>query len=93
MRIAIANEPSALGRLEDGGLEHPEVLLRTAKPEGWLHVDASAMVLHRQSQQVGMGDVPLRMIPYWQTRGSIPPRPFSLRHGHLQKDNYTKPPH
>jgi len=61
MRIAIANEPSALGRLEDGGLEHPEVLLRTAKPEGWLHVDASTVVLHRQSQQVGMGDVSLRL--------------------------------
>jgi hypothetical protein len=30
MGVAVADEPAAFGRLVDGGLEYPKVLLRTA---------------------------------------------------------------
>ena len=48
MGVAIADEAAALGRLIDGGLEDPEVLLGAAEGEHRFDVDASAMLARRQ---------------------------------------------
>jgi len=47
MRVAIADESAARGGLIDGGLEDPEVLLRTTELEDWFHLDTRALVLER----------------------------------------------
>jgi hypothetical protein len=36
MSVAVAHKATTLGRLIDGGFEHPEVLLGTAERKHWL---------------------------------------------------------
>jgi hypothetical protein len=57
MRIAIADEAAALGRLVDGGLEDPEVLFGTTQFEGELHLDTGTTVLFRQPEQFSVSYV------------------------------------
>ena len=62
MGIAIADEAAAVGRLIDGGLEHPEVLLGAAEGKLGLDLDTRAMVGFRQGEQLGMSDVGLCLV-------------------------------
>ena len=57
MGIAVADEATTLGRLIDGGLEDPEVLLGAAQSYRRLYLYPSAAILDGQPQQVGMGDI------------------------------------
>src|SRR5690242_8223911 len=45
MSVTVANEPAALGGLENGGFEDPKVLLGTAQGESGFDVDADTVVL------------------------------------------------
>jgi hypothetical protein len=40
MGVAVADEAATFGRLEDGGLEDPEVVCRAAEPKDRLRVNA-----------------------------------------------------
>ena len=57
MGIAIADEATALGGLIDGSLEDPEVLLGTTQGQYGFNLDASAMAVFREGEQLGMSDV------------------------------------
>ena len=57
--IAITNEATALGGLIDGGLKDPEVLLGATQGQHGLNLDARAMVVFREGEQLGMSDVEL----------------------------------
>jgi hypothetical protein len=49
MRVPIAHEAAALGRLVDGGFEHPEVLLGTTECEDGLGLDSRAPAAFSQT--------------------------------------------
>ena len=57
MGVAVADKAPTLGGLEDSGLEDPEVLCWTAEPQDRLGMNADAVILLGDSEQVGMTDV------------------------------------
>jgi hypothetical protein len=57
MGVAVADKSTTPGGFEDGGLEDPEVLGWTAEAQDGLGVNAGAMVLLGDSQQVCVCDV------------------------------------
>jgi hypothetical protein len=59
MGVAVADKAATLGGFVDGGLEDPEVLGWTAEPQDGLGMNAGAMVLLGDSQQVGVRHVGL----------------------------------
>jgi hypothetical protein len=62
MSVTVADEAPALGRLVHRGLEDPEVLLGAAQVDYWIDVDPDTTSLSRQSEQFGMGNLPVRFV-------------------------------
>ena len=56
MSVAVADEPAAFGGLEDRGLEHPEVLLRSAQRKDWLRMNPTTTMAHGKTQQGKVAD-------------------------------------
>ncbi len=55
MRIAIADEATALRGLVDSGLKYPEILLGAAQRERRLRHNTATMVAFCEAQQVAVG--------------------------------------
>jgi hypothetical protein len=57
MGVAVADKATTFGRLEDGGLEDPEVLFGAAEREDGLGPNAGTAVFLGDTEQVGVSDV------------------------------------